>query len=271
MSIILLPKSSIDETQYVIDYLTQEIPKYKFGELTNNRYGDIPNIYDSHPIALEYGNLMDSLTGEGESFTSILPAIGVEMIPDNLFSKQPLGRMKPSGVEVDQEFIDELKALPMKERINTGWKIPDSTIDELQNALDDKTKLNPPLKLLGTRALDIHTQSVTVSIWSPTSQTKKLIYNIVRSVLKRMRFELAKQSVKDVKMETNFSMYNYDFDRTLFGSEIKVSWLHAIQDIEVNTDLLTIKDVEDYLVGPNLNTNLKGFNPVTRGEASEEN
>jgi len=260
MSIFVIPRTAIDETKYVMDYLEDKIPEYNFSELTNGRYGDKPGIYEAHPIALEYGNLIENVDGS-ESYSSIFPAIGVELVPDNESQKQNLGR-QASGFEVDQDYIDSLSTVDLRYRLDSNLKISDKTISGIQDAYD--SKIDEGKKMFAVQTLDMHDQSLTISIWADDITVRKLMYNIVRSIFKRMRFDLSKLGVKNFEMSTNFALYNYDFARTLFGSEIKINWIQPVINTIIDTELNEIKDVELYLKGPALNVDTAGFIPIGR-------
>jgi len=236
MSIILLEKYSYDEVSYFIDFITNNIEKYKLSKLTNDNCGDIPSINDTHPLAMEYGNLIADGT---ENYTSILPAIGIELVSDNEDTPNLLG--KGSGViEFTQALHDEISAIPLVDRYKQGWLIADETLAEIQAAINAKGGE----KLYAKVDSEMLSQTVNVSIWSEDSILTRYVYLVVRSLLHKAKVSGSSVGLKKMSVNGEMGLYNYDFSKTLHGAEFNVNFIQKTISYEIDTDIVEITKVE---------------------------
>ena len=261
---IYLYRTAISETEYTMKYIKDNIAAYKLNEITNGRCPDAPGIHEAYPLTLEYGASLDS---DGDNYTTLLPAIGVELIPDNEGTPQTLGR-KQSVFEINQAFIDELTAIPIRDRILTGNPVADSTLQEIQDALDAAIAADD--KLYANKTVDLHNQSLTVSIWTDDITVKNLLYKTVRAILKRMRFVVSALGVKNMAVNGTDGFYNFDFDKTLYGAEFNVTWIQNVTNITIDPNVKTLKDLELFQKGLPINVDTSGIIPVAIGEGTNE-
>ena len=89
---------NIEEVQYFLDFIKNNIAQYRLSEFTNGVMGDVPSINAAHPLAMEFGALLSS--SDPDNYSSILPAIGVELLHDKPFEKDTLGR----GYKVEEVY-----------------------------------------------------------------------------------------------------------------------------------------------------------------------
>lgn len=257
--------TAIDETEFIMDYLATKLPDYKLNELTNGHIPTNVAIHEAHPLSIEFGNILAS--GEGD-YTSLLPAIGVELIPDTESQQQVLGRGSLHGFKVTQAWIDALTAIPIRDRIKTGTPITDSQLTQIQTDLD--AAIADDQDLWGKKIRDLHQQQITVSIWASDITAKKLLYKAVRACLKRMRFVVSALGVKAMTVSGTDGFYNYDFSDTLFGAELSIGWIQPVIEITIDSTVKTIEDIEIFLRNVPENASLAGLKTVAIGEASEE-
>ena len=239
MSTIYFTQYNIDPVSYFIDYFTQHIAEYRLNELTNNASGDIPSINAAHPLALEYGNMLST---DEDNYTSIMPAIGIELISDTPSLIDTLGR-RPLVEEVTQVFITQINAISMKDRYKQGIMLSDDNLTAIQTAYT--AKAGDPL--YSRTKMFLESQSVTISIWANDITIKRLIYIAVKSLLRRIQHDIsAVEGVKNMKINGVDSLYNYDFSETLFGAEFNVDFMQRHKSVEVDTDIIKVTDVDEY-------------------------
>lgn len=229
-----------DEIQYFIDFLTNNIQGYKLNELTSGYCGDIPSIVEGHPLALEYGNLLSS--GDADNYTSILPAIGIELLDDTPSQQNTLGN-RYKLEEVTQSFVDGVTAISLEDRFNNGIVMGDVVKQSIQDMITAKS--GEPL--YSRTNMYMQDQMINISIWSDHGDVTRILYVIVRGLLNRAKRDLSSQGVKNVMIRGQNALYNYEFGKTLFGSEFNVTLINTHKDIEVDTDLVTLNEVEHYL------------------------
>lgn len=235
-------QQNVDEVEFIINYISQNIAQYDLKELTNGNMGDIPNIIGAHPLAMEYGNLLSA--DEEGNYTSILPAIGVELIDDNDNSTQYLG----SGYkvyEIDQNWIDEINSINLKNRFKEGIVLSDSNLTLIQNAKTAKGS-----EKLWTKSSKYQmNQNVNVSCWSDNWQVTRILYVVVRSLLHEIKHELSKNGVKNASLSGQGAIYNYEFNQTLFGSEFNLKFINSHRDSKIDSSILTTAKVDESILG----------------------
>ena len=241
----IITQSSIDEQAFFVKYITDNIGKYNLNGLTNNYMGDIPSIQTAHPLSIEYGNLLNA--DEKGNYTSILPAIGVELLDDNEGDRQLLGMGGLKTVEITQAQIDHLVGIPLKERYKAGYLVSDKSLADIQAMLT--AKVADGEKLYGTHDFFFQQQVVAISIWSDQPTVTRLLYMTVRSMLKKAKLLLSKEGVKNVRIDGQQAIYNYEFGTTLFGGEFTISMLNNCSDTEVDDSITTIvRTVEEAMI-----------------------
>jgi len=240
---------SVDEIRYFADFIEDNIADYELNELSNGHMGDVPNIILSHPLAAEYGALLDAT--DGDNYTSVLPAIGVELLDDNESEKQLLGQGYKSE-EITQAFITQIAAIDMKDRYKQGILMSDTVKDAIQAA--KTAKAGEALWAVTTQY--IQNQSVNISMWSNQPELTRLLYLTMKSLLKRAKLDLAQNhSVKNLSISGQTALYNYEFGGTRYGAEFVCTFVNSHKDIIIDSSLLTLTEVEHYLrktgkVGP---------------------
>lgn len=228
--IIPIVRNAVDEVDFIIDFFKANFAGYDPRGLTNNNGPTTPSISDVHPLANEYGG---AVSGEPTDFSSYLPAIGVELLEDREDEKQFLGIANKRDVEVDQTFIDAVRAVPIEQRLREGNLISDGQLDKLETEL--VASGNP--SLFGQQDKHIDAITVLVSIWSDNLSIARVYYKIVKSLIKRLKREFSSRGAKNMHSNAQNSMYNYDFDSTLYGAEITVTFVQAFVNIQIDTSV----------------------------------
>jgi len=239
--------SAADEVQYFIDYISNNIADYKLNSITGGNMGDIPSIQTSHPLSIEYGNLLSA--GPDGNYSSILPAVGVELIDDGEFPTQFLGSGKVS-IEITQAMIDEWKALTPSEMIRSEFTISQETITAIQDLLDAKEEDGE--KLYALKEEYLQSQTVNISIWSYHYDLTRMLYRVLRSILKRAKHDGSLHGLKNMSIKAQPSLYNYEFGMTMFGAEFTAEFVNTHCDLIIDDSIGTLKSVEESILSPDV-------------------
>jgi len=245
---------SVNEVDYFLKFLTDNLPKYKLSELTFGMCADLPSISGAHPLSVEYGNAMN--VGENGEFTSILPAIGVELMDDVEPAQQLLGAGQRS-FEVTDDYLSSIESLTLRSRFRNGVLMADSVLKGLQAAKLDKGGE----ALWGKMDKFLQQQTVAISIWSNHIDVTRNVYLVLRNILKEAKRDLSSQGVKNVNVTGQVALYNFDFGYTLFGAEFNISLLNVHDNISVDSDIGTIKHVDESAI-PVDGTDQNKFKPL---------
>lgn len=243
--IIEFSQFAIDERQFFIDFLTDNIPAYKISKLTNGNCGDLPSINAAHPLALEYGALISS--SDADNYTSLLPAIGVELLDDGEDAKQYMGMGGMRPFEITQAWITSALAVPIKERFKNGLLISDESLAAIQAM---KTDIGPTEALYGIRQDFFQSQEIAISLWSDHPDKTRVIFMVLRSILKKAKIEASKLGVKNLNTQGQQAIYNYEFGKTLYGAEFNITFLNTVTLISVDSDIITMKSVNEFINDP---------------------
>jgi len=227
---------SVNEIDFIIDYIQTKISLYDLNELTGGNMGDTPNIVSAHPLAMEYGNYINS--GDG-NYTSILPAIGIELINDDDYSQQFMG----SGnrpFEITQDYIDEINGITLGDRFKNGIILSNTNLTGIQTQKTNKGSE----KLWSTKTTYMMNQNVNISCWSNHPQITRILYLALRGILHELKHELFKNKAQNASLGGQCGIYNYEFSETLFGGEFNLRFINNHTNIEVNSDTETINKID---------------------------
>ena len=244
--IIPIVNQSVNEIEYTIDYLIKNISFYRISELTNSNAPDLPNIFPCHPLALEYGNMLNA--DEKGNYTSILPAIGVELTDDPDSGQQFLG----SGYkikEVTSDYLKEIQNIPLKDRFTKGLTLSDDNLSALQKMKD----LKGDNKLYGKSQNYLMNPTINISIWSDNFKITRIVYIVLRSLLQKLKHQLSTEGAKNPTLSGQGAIYNYEFNQTLFGAEFTLRFVNAHEDVDVDSSTLTVNSVNESLEGTSIN------------------
>jgi len=243
MATIPIVKFAVEEINYFIKYMVDHIAEYGLSELTNNYMGDIPSIQNCHPLALEYGNMLNA--DEQGNYTSILPAIGVELTSDDEAGQQFLGSGNRNE-EITQDFINNESAIDIKNRFSQGSILSKTNLTNLQAM---KTAKGTD-KLWSKKMSYLEDVQLAISIWSDHWEITRILYVVVRDLLKRIKHDISKDGVKNLKIKGTGAIYNFEFNTTLYGGEFTITFINTHHQIIVDDSLDTIKSVEESIKSP---------------------
>lgn len=242
MAIYHFSQFAVEPITYFLNYMENNIADYELHELTNGHMGDKPNFVEAHPLAMEYGALLSA--GDPDNYTSILPAVGIELLDDGENEKQLLGQGYRVE-EITQAFVTTVAAIAMKDRLKDGILMSDTIKDALQAAITAKAGE----KLWSVTQQYLQTESVNISIWSNNTTVTRLVYNAIKAILKRAKLDLATNyTVRNLSIKGQTALYNYEFGETLFGAEFSLTFMNSFKNIKVDTASTTIKSVEHHLM-----------------------
>jgi hypothetical protein len=240
-------QTDVEEMNYFLNYLTEHIPEYKLSELTNSYMGDIPNIIMCHPLAVEYGNMLN--IDEKGNYTSVLPAIGVELTNDNESSQQFLGSAQMSK-EVSEVTIDDINNIEVKDRFSNGIILSDSNLNSIKTM---KTQKGVE-KLWSKKSTYLQDVQMAISIWSDNFVITRILYIVVGDLLKRAKHDVSTLGIKNLKISGQGAIYNWEFHMTLYGAEYTLSFLNKRYTQLIDDSLVTIKTVEESILSNSANS-----------------
>jgi hypothetical protein len=231
---------NVEEIAYFISFFETHISEYGLHELTNGNCGDIPSIVASHPLSMEYGNILSSQANGESNYTSILPAIGVELLNDSESPQQFMGSAN-QNIEITQDYISAINNIELKNRFKSGYALTKTNLTNLQTAKTQKGNE----KLWGKKNSYLQDTQIGISIWDTNPQITRILYIIVRDLLKRIKHEISLLGIKNTKIDGIGSLYNFEFDKTWFGAEFTINFKNQHHQIIVDDSVVTIKSVEE--------------------------
>jgi hypothetical protein len=243
MATIPIIEYSVDERSYFLSFIKEHISEYKLSELTGNYMGDVPSIQNAHPLAVEYGNMLSASAEGAENYTSILPAIGVELTENGEGGQQYLGAGKRS-YEITQDYIDEKTAIELKDRFKNGLILSSTNLTNLQAM---KTAKGSD-ELWSTKKSYLQDVNLAISIWSDHPDITNILFNVLGDILKRAKHDISSNGVKNMKIQGIGSIYNFEFHKTLYGAEYTINLINSYDQITVDDSIGTISQVDESVV-----------------------
>lgn len=221
---------------YFVDMIKKALPDYDIVGLSNGNIQEVPGVDLGNAIAFLFSSEMN---GE-ETGTSILPHIGVEFLDESELSSGGLLGHSDQIFKIEKSLLNEMKAINKGDRFAIGLQISDDQIDEMIDIIGDEA---PFVDLYSNKNQMLADISLSVSIWTTSKQHTRLISEIVRSIIQSGVKDLSKRGVKNINVSRSGSLYNYDFDRTIYGSEIKIKYLNTVTDYFVDETIKTINKI----------------------------
>lgn len=231
---------SLDEVDFTINFIEQNIGAYDLPGLSNNFIPEIPSVQGVHPLSIETGD------SDGEDFQSKFPAIGVELVDDKHSQIQTIGR-RYNVIEITQAFLDARTAVNIKNRKLEGVFVSDDVLAQIQTELTAKDGAD--LKLYAERNMHFIEQTLNISVWSTDVTFTRIVYLTLKSLLQRLQRVFSEQGVKNLKIAGQTGLYNYDFNTTLFGGEFMLDFMQQQTDYVVDTDILEFKKIDTQVEG----------------------
>ena len=232
-------KRQCGDDYYFVDKIESLLPDYDLSGMSNGTLPSLPNIGLSNPIAMLFAS---EINGE-EADCSILPYIGVELLNE---TERDQGNTLGSGfgtLQITQSILNNIKAMPIKQRFAIGDYISDNQITELESILDVEVG-DPEVNLYATKNSRYFDIDLSISIWCSSKQHVRLLSDVVRSCIQLSKEDLTKKGVKNIIISKSNSLYNFDFSQTLYGSEIKLRYLNYVTDYLVDEDIKKVKRIE---------------------------
>jgi hypothetical protein len=223
---------NIGEVDFLINYFEANIGNFDLPGLSNNFIDSVPSIGEAHPLSLLFESEINS---EGEAYTGMLPAIGVELINDSEHDRQNMGETEAISI-VDQSFIDEAD-VPIKERLEKGIIISDKNIQNIKDIIATQ-------KLYALKNMKLFDQELNISIWSTHISVTKVLYDCFMSMTQMAKKQFKKSGAKQIVLNGSGSLYNYDFSQTLYGREIKMRFVQHVRDYVADDSVSQIGQID---------------------------
>lgn len=236
---------TVNPIEYVIATIKSELALRDLSGLTNGMI-EILKPTKQHPLVA----LMDSaINPNGRNLedlrSSLLPALSVtpaNPVPDGV----ALGGSPESGV-VDDDFIAILEDLYNKtdEEIQSEVLISKPQIELIIGAY----RRRGTNRLLYQRKKWNKKEELNISLWSESADLDILLGNVLDSILAIIQGEIGDLSpIRECEIRTTKGLTNFNFGRTIFGTEYSLTFLNTYSIYSVYT--------EQYIRPDSFNANL---------------
>lgn len=217
----------IESPDWFIKHIQNEINLRNITGLTNGRVSNV-NVSGEHPLA---SIAVSTITGTSVDWSGILPAISV--VEGNSDEEvTTIGQGFRGYKNFLQSDLDNLvtRYATMKERKSDGL-ITDLQIQLLQESLK-----NMPNGLWCETREFREREELFIGVWAHNLEEKKIIGNLVRSIIYDMRLAMIEKGLDDINVRTTKGLVNFNFGKMLYGQESVITFLNGFRNIVVNDD-----------------------------------
>lgn len=224
----------INSIEYFIERIESCLEIRDVPGLFNNKI-EIINITKQHPLAEFLSAMLSEQRNADDLMSSIIPAISVT--PGNM-SEEGFTLGKGFKTElVNDTFIDVLKTFlekTQKERIEDVLL----TQKQIELIIGEYNRLGSTKNM---RA-EIHEwhkdEEINVSVWTSSADMDIILGNLMDSILSEISvgFSGDEERVRHFRFKTNKGLTNFNFGRTLYGSEYNLTFLNTFNNYTIYTD-----------------------------------
>jgi len=231
----------IHSIEYFITKIENEIGYRSLPEIFNNKIEKI-NITKEHPLSTLMAAELSDVRNADALRASIIPAISIT--PGNLNEHGfTLGQSYKTEA-IDDTFIDQLKAYLEK----TNKEIQDDVLitkDQISNIISEYNRLSAG-KMRSQQNEWHRKEEITIAVWSDTPDVDILLGNLMDSILAEIQVGFAGDNsiLRDFSYKSSKGLTNFNFGRTLFGTEYNLTFLNSFNNYIIYTDdVLTEHDL----------------------------
>jgi len=223
----------INSVEYFITQIENELEYRDIQGLSNGTI-DLINVTKQHPIVSLMSATVDPNSNVDDLRANIIPAISVS--PGNLSDKGfTIGQTLKTEI-VDDDFIDELKVFLAK----TNKQIQDDmliTHAQIETIIGEYNRTEAG----GMRVQHnefFKNEEINVAVWSNSPDVDILLSNLMDSMLSSIQVGFAGDGspLRDFEYKTNKGLTNFNFGRTLFGTEYNLTFLNSFNNFIIYTD-----------------------------------
>jgi hypothetical protein len=201
----------------------------------------------THPLVQLTATFLEQ-GGSELNVQGLLPAITV--IENDVVEEEDIrtfGYNERPMIEIDQAYVDKIKAMPMETRIQEGL-ISDKQLQSIEAAINN----SETGKLGALQDGHMEREDIMISLWTNTLQDRQIIGKLLKSIVYHMRKAMVARGLKDISIRTANGLVNMNFGQTLHGMEIIVRYLNTMHNITVlDTEPSKLDKVLDDLIdGP---------------------
>lgn len=214
---------TIHPIEFFIKRIRDELSIRDLPGLTNDLVQKI-NIMKEHPLVVLIQRQLETSQDTVPKSSNLVPAIGVT--PGNPSDEGVALNLSPQTFAVNEKFIeefDELREVPMKERVSSGV-ITDKQIYSIKKAYE----LNPNGTFCSCHKKR-QREEVSISLWTETSDMDIILSNLLESIFDDILagFWGDKSEIKNMKFSQIKGLTNFNFGRVLYGTEYNVSFTNT--------------------------------------------
>jgi len=215
--------------EWFIDKIKVAINQYDIRNLSGGRVQAI-NVNSEHPLVQLTSVVLQNGGNANPDLAGILPAISV-IEGDESEEMTTVGQGLRPYVTIDSDFVQQFsEGNPMydkAERLKCGL-LSDQEAQKIQSFIDAQGG-----PVLAMKEQYFERETANISVWTTNPQEVFLFTRLLRSVLFKLRKELAKLHAVDVQIRASRGLVNFNFGRTLFGSEFTVTFLNQFTNYRV--------------------------------------
>jgi len=237
----------LQSVEYFITQLETEIAYRDIAGLTNDRI-EILGITKEHPLAKLMAAQLSDVRNADAMMSSIIPAISVT--PGNMTDDAFTVGKSLQPETIDDDFIDIMKAFLDKtdRQIQNDVLISKKQIETITGeykriaAGGMKAQVNEWYK----------NEEINISVWSDSADLDILLGNLMDSMLTfiQIGFIGDDSRIRNLQVRINKGLTNFNFGRTLYGSEYNLTFLNSFSNYIIYTeDILSGHDLDaDFLI-----------------------
>ena len=227
---------TINSIEYFIEKIENDLLLRDLPGLFKNKV-EIINVTKQHPLVQLVSSRINEDSRTSDLLRSgILPAISVT--PGSTMSEGfTLGQSYTSKI-VDSEFINILKSFQdksekeiIKDVLITKKQIED--IISAYNRLDSKNNMRYQNNEWHKK------EELNISVWSEHNDITNILTNLMDSILAGIQVDIVGNDSRMRNMEYKITegLTNFNFGRTLFGSEYSLTFLNTYSNYILYTDI----------------------------------
>lgn len=223
----------IQSIEYFITQIETELNYRDISGLTSERH-EIINVTKQHPLVEFMNAVLNEESRLDYLRSSLLPAISV--IPGNMTEGGfTLGQIFKNEV-VDSTFINNLKGYQDKtnKQIQNDLLI---TQNQIETIISEYNR-TPTNGMRVERHEWNRNEEILVSVWSDSPDIDFLLGNLLESIFVEIQIGKSgnNSKMRSLQIKPTRGLTNFNFGRTLFGTEFNLTFLNSFNNYIIYTD-----------------------------------
>jgi len=223
----------IHSIEYFINQIENELEYRDIEQLSNSKIEKI-SITKEHPLVALMMSQLNETRNSDLLRSNLIPAISVT--PGNISEEGfTLGQSYKTEI-IDDDFIDDLKIYLEKsnKEIQQDLLI---TKRQIENIISEYKRV--PHGKMRLQKNEWHkNEEINISVWSDSPDIDILLGNLIDSILATIQIGFAGDNsrLKFFRYNISKGLTNFNYGRTLFGSEYNLTFLNSFNNYIIYTD-----------------------------------